>query len=454
MPPGWSKVRVEAIAAASSHALATGPFGSSISARFFTDAGTPVIRGSNLSERLGKRLVEEGLAFLPPEKRDEFQRSIARKGDLIFTCWGTVGQVGLIDARATFPEYVVSNKQMKLTPDHARADSLFLYYLFSSPAMRRKIEDQSIGSSVPGFNLGQLKNVELLLPPLQEQREIAAILGALDDKIELNRKMNQTLEEIAQTLFRAWFVDFDPVKANLEASETGLNPDILNLFPDSLETSVIGKAPADWHVKPLPEVVEVNPTYRLKRGEEAPYLAMKNVPTDAARAEDWYLRDYTSGARFMNGDTLVARITPCLENGKTAFVDFLDEDQVGWGSTEFLVFRSKPPLPPEYSYFLARTPEFRRFAIAQMTGSSGRQRVRVGSLGHFSVVEPPQKIAELFGEFASHVMANLKQRDDESRTLADLRDTLLPKLISGEIRVPEAAEVVEDATDATIGASG
>ena len=123
----WQHVTVEELAAAEPNAMATGPFGSSISSKFFVDEGVPVIRGSNLSEKVGTRLDESKLAFVTEEKAQELARSIARRGDLIFTCWGTIGQVGLIDERSQYEEYIVSNKQMKLTPDPDKADSLFLY---------------------------------------------------------------------------------------------------------------------------------------------------------------------------------------------------------------------------------------------------------------------------------------------------------------------------------------
>jgi type I restriction enzyme, S subunit len=145
----WLEVSVEEIKAGVENALSTGPFGSSIGSRFFTDCGVPVIRGSNLSEDIGIRLNDNGLVFLSPEKAREFSRATVRDGDLVFTCWGTVNQVGLIDGRAEHREYVISNKQMKLTPDLVKADSLFLYYLFSSPSVQNRIKSQCIGSSVP-----------------------------------------------------------------------------------------------------------------------------------------------------------------------------------------------------------------------------------------------------------------------------------------------------------------
>ncbi len=176
----WQEVTVEDLKAPFENALATGPFGSSIGSRFFQDHGIPVIRGSNLSQNIATRLNDDGLVFISAEKATEFKRSIVRKGDLIFTCWGTINQVGLIDDRTQYSEYVISNKQMKFTPDQNKADSLFLYYLFSSPKIQDRIKNQSIGSSVPGFNLGQLRAIRFRIPPLPEQKTIAQSLSDVD----------------------------------------------------------------------------------------------------------------------------------------------------------------------------------------------------------------------------------------------------------------------------------
>ncbi len=290
-----------------------------------------------------------------------------------------------------------------------------------------------------------MKSLKVLLPPEVEQRAIAHILGTLDDKIELNRRMNETLEAIALALFKSWFVDFDPVRAKAEGRDPGLPKPIADLFPDSFEDSELGEIPKGWEVIPLPDAIEVNPPRQLRKGDVSPYLDMANMPTRGHSPDAVIDRPFASGMRFVNGDTLVARITPCLENGKTAYVDFLPHGQVGWGSTEYIVLRPKPPLPDEFAYCLARGTEFRDFAIQSMTGSSGRQRVPAESLSHFRVVTAPKPIAEQFGQLIKPLFARSSAVTKESRTLAALRDTLLPKLISGELRVENAGKPMIEA---------
>ena len=291
-------------------------------------------------------------------------------------------------------------------------------------------------AAVPGLNRNHLHQATVRYPThVSEQRAIAHILGTLDDKIELNRRMNETLEEMARALFKSWFVDFDPVRAKMEGRDTGLPPDVAALFPNRLVDSELGEIPEEWEVVPLPEMIEVNPPRPLRKGEVAPYLDMANMPTRGHVPDTVIDRSFGSGMRFTNGDTLVARITPCLENGKTAYVDFLGHDRIGWGSTEYIVMRPMPPLPNEFAYCLARSAGFREFAIQNMTGTSGRQHVPAKSLSQFLLSLPPEPIAVRFGKVVQPLFARASEAVRESRTLAALRDTLLPKLVSGKLRV-------------------
>ena len=262
-------------------------------------------------------------------------------------------------------------------------------------------------AAVPGLNRNHLHQAAVRYPAdIAEQRGIAHILGTLDDKIELNRRMDETLEAMARTLFKSWFVDFEPVRAKMEGrwrpgeSLPGLPAEHYNLFPDRLVDSQLGEVPEGWEVKALGEVVDLNPSEPMKRGTLAPYLDMAALPTSGSSTDTAVLREFKSGTRFRNGDTLLARITPCLENGKTAFVQSLQDGEVGWGSTEFIVMRAMPPVPPEYPYLLGRDVDFREHAIQSMTGTSGRQRVQVDALAPYPLSSPS---AETWNEFSALV---------------------------------------------------
>ena len=327
------------------------------------------------------------------------------------------------------------NQDVKaLRPKPGVRDDFLPYLLLGNKERLLNLVDLA-GHGTGRLNSDELKALDVVLPPESEQRAIAYILGTLDDKIELNRRMNETLEAIARALFKSWFVDFDPVRAKAEDRDPGLPKPLADLFPDSFDDSELGEIPKGWRLAPLPDVIDVNLTRALRKGVKAPYLDMANMPSRGHSPDEVVDRAFGSGMRFMNGDTLVARITPCLENGKTAFVDFLETGEVGWGSTEYIVLHPKPPLPDEFAYCLARSTEFRNFAIQRMTGSSGRQRVPAESLSHFRVVIAPKPVAKLFGRLIKPLFARASSATKEGRLLASLRDTLLPKLICGEVRI-------------------
>jgi len=312
-------------------------------------------------------------------------------------------------------------------------DPEFVYYLLQHNV--EYLRSHASGTTFAELSGTTLKSLRFMFPPYPEQRAIARILGALDDKIEANRKMNTTLESIAQALFQSWFVDFAPVHAKSKGRTPSLPPQIANLFPSEFENSSLGPIPKGWEVSHLSDICSLNPLRSLRQGEVAPYLDMKNMPTLGPCPNEVVNRKFTSGSRFENGDTLLARITPCLENGKTAYVQHLAEHQTGGGSTEFIVLRPHSPIPPIFAYYLARSNRFRSFAIRRMTGSSGRQRVDSGSLSGFSLAIPPDKIFIKFGKLLSPAMKGAHANAQNSRHLSQIRDSLLPKLLSGELRV-------------------
>jgi type I restriction enzyme S subunit len=330
-------------------------------------------------------------------------------------------------------------RSLVVKPEHNHE---FLYYWLAANV--DELYRHASGSTFRELSGTSLKNIRVWLPACrEEQRAIAFILGTLDDKIELNRRMSETLEAMARALFKSWFVDFDPVRAKAEGRDPGLPQPLADLFPARLVDSGLGEIPEGWGVAALPEIIEVNPTRTLRKGDVAPYLDMANMPTRGHTPDSVIDRPFGSGMRFMNGDTLVARITPCLENGKTAYVDFLETGQVGWGSTEYIVLRPKEPLPPEFAYCLARSETFRDFAIQSMTGSSGRQRVPAASLEHFLLPDSSEPIARAFGRAVAPMFARAGKAGSESRAFAALRDALLPKLLSGELRVKDAEKFIE-----------
>lgn len=387
----------------------------------------------------------DGLAYIDEQHASQLTNVEVCLGDVLLNITGdSVARVCQVDPKV-LPARV--NQHVAIVrPDPKKLDSRFLRYLLVTPEMQSKLLSWAgSGGTRNALTKGMIESLEVLAPENPtEQRAIAHILGTLDDKIELNRRMNQTLEAMARALFKSWFVDFDPVRAKAEGRDSGLPKPLVDLFPDRLEESELGEIPAGWWVASLPDLIDVNPRRSLRKGQVSPYLDMSNMPTRGHSPDVVVGRPFGSGMRFINGDTLVARITPCLENGKTAYVDFLEAGQVGWGSTEFIVFRPKGRLPEEFAYCLARSDEFREFAIQSMTGSSGRQRVAVESLSHYLLAAPSKEVAAAFGTAVRPFFSKARVAIQQNRVLTLLRDTLLPRLISGELRINDAERMVTD----------
>lgn len=399
----------------------------------FVPKGINFIKSESIST--DGQIDSSTFTFIDEETHQRLSRSILQESDVLFSMAGFyLGKTAVVP-RSILPAN--TNQAVGIIRvDGSKADAKFIHYALSAPSVRDRVHRSVAQSAQPNFNLRDIGQLPIPNLGLREQRAIAHVLGTMDDKVELNRRMNETLEAMARAVFKSWFVDFDPVRAKAEGRQPfGMDTETAALFPDSLEDSPLGKIPKGWHALPLNEAFEINPPRSLKKGQRTTYLDMQNMPTKGHRPHGWVERAFVSGSRFSNGDTLVARITPCLENGKTAYVDFLKEGEVGWGSTEFIVFQPRVPLPPEYGYCLARTEKFREFAIQNMTGSSGRQRVPTDCFGGYSIVVPTEVIAKAFRAAVRPLFEKVKANTDEASTLATIRETLLPKLISGEIRV-------------------
>ncbi len=295
---------------------------------------------------------------------------------------------------------ICSTEFFPLTPK-SEVDYTFGYYLLLNPSVTREMSSSASGTSGSHQRIrpSDLLSLTVRIPPLPIQQSIGAVLSSLDNKLELLRRQNETLEQIAQTIFNEWFVKS-------------------------------GNA-----VVPLHEIVEINPSTPLKKGTRAAYFDMKALPTKGSWPERPIELIFSSGSKFQNGDALLARITPCLENGKAALVQCLPDGAVAWGSTEFIVMRTKPTLPPAFGYLLARSEPFRDFAIRVMSGTSGRQRVQVDMLANYEIALPTKDVISKFSHVTETIFAKIKNNSQQGETLAALRDVLLPQLMSGELSI-------------------
>jgi type I restriction enzyme S subunit len=433
MPPGWEETTLGEACRRGGGDIQTGPFGSQLHASDYVADGIPSIMPQNIGDN---RVVETEVARITPHDAARLSRYLVRPGDIVYSRRGDVEKRALI--REHEAGWLCGTGCLRIRFGEADVDPAYASYYLGHPQVRAWITQHAHGATMPNLNTEILSETPFVVPPLEEQRRIAGVLGVLDDKIELNRRTSQTFESMARALFKSWFVDFDPVRAKADGRDPGMPPELAAMFPGSLEDGESGEVPSGWRLAPLPDLIEVSPARALRNGAVAPYLDMASVSVNGHSPDGVIDRAFTSGTRFINGDTLIARITPCLENGKTAYVDFLCDGEVGWGSTEFIVLRPRPPVPTEFAYCLARTDEFREFAIQSMTGSSGRQRVPVESLSGFYVARPSDDVARQFGREVEPLLANAAGADKEARALRSLRDALLPKLLAGELSVRQS----------------
>jgi type I restriction enzyme S subunit len=428
----WIKVTLDQIKAPIPNAIAMGPFGSRIKTDNFVPEGVPVIRGGNLN---ANRLLDDEFVFLTEEKADELKASNARPGDIVITHRGTIGQVGIIPYGSRYPRYVVSQSQMKLTVDSEKADPYFIFYYLRSPVGQHHLLANTSQVGVPAIAqpTSSLKSIEVMLPPtVDEQRAIAHILGTLDDKIELNRRMNETLEAIARAMFKSWFVDFDPVRAKMSGEppesicqRLGLTPDLLALFPDRLVDSELGEMPAGWCASTLGSHIEVFDSKRVplsnrereKRKGAYPYYGATSV------------MDYVDDFLFDGIYVLIGEDGSVVKENGEPFLQYV------WGkfwvNNHAHVLQAKKPVSNEHLLLMLKQTNVTSF----VTGAV-QLKISQGNLKRIPFVSAPDPIFENFAKIIAPLFDMIRAREDETKTLTEVSDVLLPQLLTGELRVP------------------
>lgn len=369
-----------------------------------------------------KRHVETE-RYLSQESKKDFNNYLLPSGAICFVCIGaTIGKICMTNV----PSF--TNQQINsVIVDGKRYDNCFVYYLLSTK--KEHIKNIAGGAATPIVSKSAFSDVFVEIPELIVQKKIAAILSAYDDLIENNLRRIKILEEMTQSLYREWFVKFR--------------------FPGhqkvKMVDSPLGKIPEGWEVKKATDAIAVNPTTKVPREGEKAFVSMGNLSSDSMLINGLELRSGNSGSKFSNGDTLFARITPCLENGKTAYVQFLPSDSdVAFGSTEFIVLRSKT-LCPELVYFMARSNEFRGNAIKSMSGASGRQRVQEACFDKFLFAHPDPNTVSMFAKQIASIFRHVHTLSRKNDNLRQTRDLLLTKLISGELDVSELEITIPEA---------
>jgi type I restriction enzyme, S subunit len=270
----WPQVTLGELCDDAPGAIAIGPFGSRMKADCYVENGVPVIRGTNISDT---RAWKGDWVCVSEETADSMRNCNVRLGDLVFPHRGSIGEVAIVPGDVA--RYMLSTSLMKFTADPKKADPLFLFYCFRSPVGRHEMLTYSSQVGTPGIGqpLTSLKQFRVPFPPINVQKAIAGVLGALDDKIDLNRQMNETLEAMARAIFKDWFIDFGPVSAKAEGLPPYLSPDLWSLFPDKLDKD---DKPVGWRSSRL-EDVSSRAGKNVKPDElapDTPYIGLEHMP--------------------------------------------------------------------------------------------------------------------------------------------------------------------------------
>ena len=357
------------------------------------------------------------------------RRLVPQKGDIILTREAPLGEVGLL---RTNDKVFLGQRTVMYRANSDLCDFRFLYYALISPFSQASIKAFGSGSTVEHMRVPDAKKIKIKLPNLPLQKKIASILSAYDDLIENNLKRIKLLEEKAQLTYEEWFVRMK--------------------FPghESVELDKDTGLPKGWELRPFSELAQINPRTSIKKGTIAPYVPMSSVSENSMIINPIEERAASGGTKFKNGDTIFARITPCLENGKTGFVQFMEEDeQVATGSTEYIVFRESEFIGKYFIYCTARSNEFRENAIKSMVGSDGRQRVKVECFEKSIINYPGIEKAEEFERVVGPAFKLIQNFVKQNQLLKEARDILLPRLMAGMIDVEklDLEEIKEHSLD-------
>lgn len=378
-----------------------GPFGSNIKAENFTNQGVPVIRGTNLNYY---RYVDGEFVYLTDEKANQLKSSNCFPGDIVITHRGTLGQVGLIPY-GKFDRYVISQSGMKVTVNPNFLDSNFLLYFFKSNIGQHELLQHESQVGVPSISnpLTSLKSISLKLPPIEEQKAIASILSSLDDKIDLLHRQNKTLEAMAETLFRQWFIE--------EAEIQSKHQLILGELIESV--SITHKFQTD-------KIIFLN-TSDIYKGDVLVNVQV-NISSLPGQAKKSIQRD----------DILFSEIRPA--NERWAYIYFDAEDYVV--STKLMVLRSKRILSQAFVYFyLTNSQTVSWLQVLAESRSGTFPQITFDQIRDLKINIPSDSILNNSIEWCKSTLQKLNSNTDQIRTLETLRDTLLPKLMSGEVRV-------------------
>jgi type I restriction enzyme S subunit len=369
---------------------------------------------------------------------------VLAEGDLLVTMTDlskqcdTLGYPAFVPARSDGRRYLHNQRLGKIQlKDRDVLDVRYLHYLLCTADYRHEVLASATGTTVKHTSPERIRRFRFSRPSLAEQRGIAHILGTLDDKIELNRRMSETLEAMARALFKSWFVDFDPVRAKAEGRDPGLPPPLADLFPARLVDSELGEIPEGWEVGTFGDIAE-HPRRSVRPGEissDTPYIALEHMPKRCIALSEWGIGDGLESSKyeFKRGEVLFGKLRPYFHKVGIAPVD-------GVCSTDIVVVAPRARVQFGVVLGHASSAEFVKYTDAGSTGTK-MPRTSWEQMARYEIALPPEAVAAAVTDLIQPSVDRIVAGVHESRALAALRDTLLPKLISGELRVKDPERV-------------
>ncbi len=433
----WQTQRLGDLVDEGGGSIQTGPFGSQLHASDYVPEGIPCIMPANMKNN---RVDVSEIARISEHDAKRLKRHIVQTGDIVYSRRGDVTQKALI--REHENGFFCGTGCLLLRPGK-KIDPAFLTYYLSTKTYQSWIASQAVGATMPNLNTGILNRVSFCAPDKDDQERIASVLAALDAKIELNQRINGELEGLAKLLYDYWFAQFDFPMTAAQAAALG-KPKLAGhpysasggkmIYNENLKREI----PEGWRDGTAESLFIFNPSVSLRDGIVAGFFAMDAVPTRGFMTKAVQRKAFSGGTKFANGDVVVARITPCLENGKTALITQLIDDEVGFGSTEFIVMRGRPRSLSAFGASLARSVHFRKFAILNMTGTSGRKRIEASVLKAFPLPIPSGESLAAFEQICEPMFQKMTLNEKETQELTQLRDWLLPMLMNGQVTVQDS----------------